>query len=81
MFSYYFFNFYDSSKENQTSCCNCECSATKETVNREANGEVSILALDEEVQAQELIADIMASDYMQVDADEMATPVETPKEF
>lgn len=73
--------FHDSTNKNQKSCCNCKCSATKEAVNSEAKGEVSILALEEEVQAQELIDDIMASDYMQVDADEMATPVETPKEF
>jgi hypothetical protein len=54
---------------------------TEETVNSEANGDVSILTLPDPVQTEELIADIMASNYIQADADEMATPVETPKEF
>jgi hypothetical protein len=50
-------------------------------VNSEADGDVSILPLADPVQTQALIADIMASDYIPVDADEIATPVETPKEF
>jgi hypothetical protein len=74
-----FYLFYDSCKENQTS--NSECKMTEETVNSEANGDVSILTLPDPVQTEELIADIMASNYIQADADEMATPVETPKEF